>query len=110
MQYVFRFVLAALAVWRITHLIAREDGPWNIFARLRRAVGRHISIKLVGCFYCLSLWVALPCAWFLDGNVMERLVGWFALSGAAILLERTGQEPVRIEIEEERAWDVVAKQ
>ena len=27
--------IAILGVWRITHLLAAEDGPFNIFVRLR---------------------------------------------------------------------------
>ena len=35
-----RLVLAALAVWRLTHLLAEEDGPWGLVARLRGLAGR----------------------------------------------------------------------
>lgn len=40
------------------------------------------------CFYCLSLWVALPFAAWLVGAWSARVVVWLALSGGAILLER----------------------
>jgi hypothetical protein len=109
MHYAFRFVLAVLAVWRITHLLAREDGPWDAMVRLRAALGTGLLGKLAGCFYCLSLWVALPFAWFLKGDAAETLVGWFALSGGAIVIERLAREPLEIKIEEEERWDVAAK-
>ncbi len=109
MHYSFRFVLAVLAVWRITHMLSREDGPWDILVRLRRALGAGMLSKLVACFYCLSVWVALPLAWFLKGSIAETLVGWLALSGGAILLERLVGEPVELKIEEEHPWDVAAK-
>jgi|SRR5947209_20138498 len=109
MHYVFRFVLAILAVWRITHLIAREDGPWDLILQLRRALEASRPRKPVGCFYCLSIWIALPFAWFLKGDAVETVIGWFALSAAAILLERLVREPVELKIEEEDRWDVAVK-
>lgn len=61
--------------------------------RLRRRVGEGFWGTLLDCFYCLSLWVALPFAGFLGASWRERLLLWPALSGAAILLERlTGQK------------------
>jgi hypothetical protein len=33
------FTVAALGVWRITHLIANEDGPFKLIARLRKVAG-----------------------------------------------------------------------
>src|SRR5689334_18760655 len=38
-QLWFRFIVAALATWRITHLIVREDGPWRVIVRIRRSAG-----------------------------------------------------------------------
>jgi hypothetical protein len=107
MHYTFRFLLAALAVWRVTHMLAHEDGPWEILVRFRRGLGP--LKKLVGCFYCLSIWVALPFAWFLKGDIAETFVGWLALSGGAVLLERLTWEPLELKIAEDERWDVVAK-
>jgi hypothetical protein len=44
---------------------------------------------LLACFYCLSLWVALPVALLIGDRLVEALLIWPALSGGAILLERT---------------------
>jgi hypothetical protein len=109
MHYSFRFVLATLAVWRITHLLSREDGPWDILVRLRRVLGAGMLGSLVACFYCLSIWVALPFAWFLKGNAAETFVGWLALSGGAVLFERLTQEPLEVKTEEDEQWHVAAK-
>jgi hypothetical protein len=80
--------LGVLAVWRVTHLLQAEDGPWNLIVRLRKFAGNGFLGQLLDCFYCLSLWIAAPFAWFLGQGAMERLLLWPALSGAAILLER----------------------
>jgi hypothetical protein len=88
---VYWLILGTLAVWRITHLLQAEDGPWDIVVRLRRAVGSGFWGKLLDCFHCLSLWVALPPAWLLGHGWKERVFLWLAFSGGAILLERLPQ-------------------
>jgi hypothetical protein len=84
----YRLLLGVLCVWRVTHLIQAEDGPWNVMAGLRRAAGGGLFGQLMDCFYCLSLWVSAPLAWSLGTTLTEQALLWPALSGAAILLER----------------------
>jgi len=81
-------MLGILGVWRITHLLNAEDGPWNFLVRFRRFLGSGFLGELLNCFYCLSLWIAIPFAWVLGQSWKERLLLWPALSGAAILLHR----------------------
>ncbi len=88
-----RFALSVLAVWRVSHLLAREDGPWDLIYRLRRRMGDSTLGRLMDCFYCLSLWVALPFVFFVVGAWFDRAVVWLALSGAACLLERWTERP-----------------
>jgi len=92
-----RFVLAVLATWRLTHLLAREDGPAESLARLRARLGSSLAGKLMDCFECLSIWVAAPISMLVYRKPVDRLLAWFALSGAACLLERTNQQPVVIQ-------------
>jgi hypothetical protein len=91
------FVLAILATWRITHLLAKEDGPADLVVRFRARLGHGMAGKLMDCFECLSLWVAVPIAFFVSRRPLDLLLIWLALSGAACLLERVGQEPVVIQ-------------
>jgi hypothetical protein len=88
MRIEFQYVIASIAVWRLTHLLNAEDGPWQMLARLRRLAGAGLWGELLDCFYCLSLWVAAPFAWWEGRALTERLLLWPAISGAAILLER----------------------
>jgi hypothetical protein len=87
MQF-YWLVLGILGVWRVTHLIHAEDGPVDALLRLRQAVRRNFVGRALGCFYCLSLWTALPMACLLGQSWGERTLLWFALSAGAILLER----------------------
>jgi hypothetical protein len=92
----YRFFLGALTVWRITHLLYAEDGPWDVSVRLRRAAGDSFWGKLLDCFYCLSLWVAAPLAFLLGESRRERVLLWFSLSAGASLLERATNPAIRI--------------
>ena len=84
----FLFCVATLAVWRLTHLLQAEDGPYEVFVHLRGRVGEGFVGKLLDCFYCLSLWIASPAAWLVGRGWSEWLLLWLALSAAAIIVER----------------------
>ncbi len=94
---VFTLLLAALAVWRVSHLLAREDGPWDVIVRLRRRLGRGLWGSLFDCLYCLSLWIAVPFALLFRPTLAEFVLLWLGLSGAACLLDRFAAPPVVIE-------------
>src|SRR4051794_40954126 len=88
-----RFLIAALATWRISHLLANEDGPADIIVRFRRRLGDGVLGQLMDCFYCVSIWVAAPIALTLCSEASEFTLTWLSLSGGACLLNRIGQEP-----------------
>ncbi len=108
----FHFMIATLAIWRLTHLLQAEDGPWDLVFKIRARLGQGFIGALMDCFLCLSVWIALPFAFWLghgfftgncnppcNGSICEQghlgwkiylqiLILWPALSGAAILLEK----------------------
>jgi hypothetical protein len=96
-ELLMRLVLAVLAIWRVTHLLANEDGPADIIFRLRSRLGHGLVARLMDCFNCLSLWVAAPVAFLLSSRPLMWAISWLALSGGACLLERLGEKPVVIE-------------
>ncbi len=85
-----RLVLAGLATWRVTHLLAYEDGPGEAVVRLREAAGSGLAGQALDCFDCLSMWVAAPMTPYVvrRGGPATALVTWLALSSAACLAER----------------------
>jgi hypothetical protein len=85
---IFQFLLASLAVWRLTHLLSKEDGPFDSIYHLRRRLGQRFFGRLLDCFYCLSIWLALPVGIWLGADWKEKLLYWLALSGAACLMEQ----------------------
>lgn len=93
MEFWQTLLLASLAVWRVTHLLASEDGPADLLLRLRKTLGDSVLGRMMDCFQCLSLWVAAPLALTLSTDFPLWLIAWLGLSGAACLLERGGQRP-----------------
>ena len=90
--------VAVLATWRICHLFAHEDGPFDLIVRLRAPLGDSELGRMLDCTYCLSLWVAMPFAWLLTDSWLGAICTWLAISGGACLLDRivarsTSHEP-----------------
>lgn len=88
-----KLILAVLVTWRITHLLADEDGPADLIVKFRALLGDSLAGKLMDCFYCLSLWIAAPAALYVTRRPLEWVMTWLALSGGACLLERATKEP-----------------
>lgn len=82
------FIIIALVVWRLTHLLGKEDGPFDIIFLLRQKAGAGFFGSLLDCFYCLSIWIALPFGLYMGADWKEKLIYWLALSGAACILEK----------------------
>jgi hypothetical protein len=85
---IFESILGVVAVWRVTHMLAFEDGPSLVFKKARKRAEDTFWGEVLACFYCLSLWVAAPFALLVMEGWREFAVLWPALSGGAILLER----------------------
>lgn len=72
------FIMVACATLRVTTIMAREDGPFLIFPRIRA------RFPWVGCVWCLSVWVGFLMVGV--NRVLPWVVWGFAASGAAMLL------------------------
>jgi hypothetical protein len=88
-----RFLIAALATWRLAFLLARERGPWGVFGGFRRAATRFGLGELLKCVKCVGLWVAVPFAFFVCGSGWDLLVTWLALAGVTALIDEWTRSP-----------------
>ena len=84
----FVFILMGLVTWRLTHLLSKEDGPFNMIFLIRKQLGQGFFGTLLDCFYCLSIWTSLPLALIYGKGWSEVMLLWLALSGFACLLEQ----------------------
>jgi Protein of unknown function (DUF1360) len=96
-ETLWHFVVAVLATWRVTHLLAAEDGPADIVVRFRALLGQSIAGRLMDCFNCLSIWISALAALFVTRHWLDWIMVTLAISGAACLLERLGQKPVLLQ-------------
>lgn len=93
-----RFFILALATFRLTILLTKDNGPGWIMRRLRQLVKRktprsaHLD-EGVECPWCASVWFGTAIAiadFYCHGNsVYEILILLLALSGAAIVLNQS---------------------
>ncbi|HZH67307.1 MAG TPA: DUF1360 domain-containing protein [Flavisolibacter sp.] len=88
MSTVEKYGLLVIAVWRLTHLISAEDGPFDVIIKLRRMAGTGFFGKLMDCFYCLSMWMGVAAALLATTDLKEVVVLTLYYSGASLLLEK----------------------
>lgn len=75
------FVIVALVLLRISVAIGWEDGPFDVFAKLRHRVGQKEWYgRGLNCPSCISFWLAWPLALLLPWYGW----GWFVLLALAL--------------------------
>ena len=89
-----RFALGSLATWRLTHLLAEEDGPADLVLKARAKLGRSRAGELMDCVYCLSIWIAAPISLGVTRRQSELPFTWLGLSAATCLIERLTNSPI----------------
>jgi hypothetical protein len=86
------FILAALAVYRLSRMLTDEEGPFMVFTRLR-GLARHDTWigRGLECIMCVSVWVALIAALYIDQTWTLPLT-WLALSGVTVIIRKWEQK------------------
>lgn len=85
-------ILAVLGTYRIAHMVAQEDGPADVFARIRAIPNPESWIaRGLSCVLCISFWVSLLAALLLahQDPTMQRsetLLTWLGIAGAVMVL------------------------
>ncbi len=100
MEHLTEFCILTLATWRLASLFSTEDGPLDVFARLRHLmgvrhddhgvpVGTNAFSKGLVCLWCCSIWIGVFWAglYYLWGDSVWIALP-FALSAGAIAIER----------------------
>lgn len=91
------FILASLAVYRASRMLADEEGPWSVFQRLR---GHYPPDTWIGrgleCIMCVSVWIALPATVMLTvlgyADVWLWPLTWLAMSTVTVLIRKWEQK------------------
>lgn len=92
------FILATLALWRVSRMLVLEDGPLYLFSRFRNIIGIYEedgqlqSDNWVGtlftCPLCVATWLSIPLTIYLR----EDWLYWLGLAGAACVLFRFSEK------------------
>lgn len=93
------FVIASLAVWRLSYGMVHENGPLMVFARLRARFARTQKrsgglFDMISCVRCLSVWIGLVGALFVSDSILGLFAYAFAFSGAAALIDKLYSLPI----------------
>lgn len=93
------FFYLALAAWRLASLVANEEGPWQMFKRLRERAEqwcksyrfcRELGVyDLFACEWCNSIWIGtgLTLLYLWLGETLLYFVIPLALSTVVILIK-----------------------
>lgn len=83
----WQFALVTLAVYRVSRMITIEDGPFDMFARIRGAIDPNQKTWIgrgLNCVLCVSFWIAGLAALIVGASWIE----WLAMSGViAVYIE-----------------------
>lgn len=91
------FALGSLATYYLALSVARQEGPFGIFDRVRHRLAPRNDwlARGVNCLICLSIYSALVVVvgLYALGRVdwPEGLLVWPALAGASVILDRYWQ-------------------
>lgn len=80
-------ILTILAVFRVSWMVVREEGPFGAFVYVREHIDRnqeHWTGRGLNCVNCVSFWLALLLVWMLGGSWLE----WLAVAGAVVLINK----------------------
>lgn len=94
-------IVAALATWRISHMLLYENGPFRLLRRLRVMLGvtyydddgsdvSSSRYEITICIWCLSVWVgaAVGSLWLLAPVWAFWIVLPYALSAVAVMISQ----------------------
>lgn len=96
-------IILAFATWRISSLLAREDGPFDVFSRIRNFIGvvyydnenctpKNVLARGIICVWCNSIWVSAVMALFVEYHaklhiIVQYIISVLFLSTASIIID-----------------------
>ena len=86
-EFVKYFVLV-IVVWRLTHLLTSEDGPFEVIIKIRKLLGATILGDLMDCFYCASVWIGMVAGIYAGATIHEIVILTLYYSGASMIINK----------------------
>jgi hypothetical protein len=86
-------LLAVLAVFRLSVLIALEDGPFDVLSLARERVGQTTWVgRGLHCPLCISFWLSLAAGFYLAQWGGSWALYWLGVAGAVNLVYRISSQ------------------
>lgn len=91
---VMLFIAGSLATWRVSKIITEEEGPFEIFKKLRASFPSDGKRGWIGrglyCLWCVSVWVGLvvgQVVGLVSTPVLQGVVYGLGFSTMAIVID-----------------------
>lgn len=83
-------ILAVLSTYRVSRMMALEDGPADVFSLMRERVGQSSWIgRGLHCCLCLSFWLSWLAVLLLPlQNVSEYVLAALGIAGAVVVIHK----------------------
>jgi len=81
------FILATLAVYRVSLIICMDEGPFSLFAKLRDRIDPAQATwygRGLRCVVCVSFWTAIPATFLIGGSWLM----WPGMAGAVAIIHK----------------------
>lgn len=81
-------IIGALATYGISYAITSLEGPFSLFARIRGATAnqRNWFERGLHCVICVSFWMGLPIALWINGLTPWAIVNWLGYLGLSCII------------------------
>jgi len=88
-------ILAILAVFRLTHFLKYDEGPFRIVANFRARLSNSDNVlfqevlKAILCVYCSGLWLSIPIAFLVlnESIISKFILLWLGISGGQAFIQ-----------------------
>lgn len=86
------FLLSVFAVYRLARMAAMEEGPFDLFVRVRGRIDPEQATWIgrgINCALCLGFWISLIFAVATNWShvlALPTLLDWLAIAGAQTVL------------------------
>jgi hypothetical protein len=84
-------ILAILATYRVARMLTTEDGPFDLFAKLRERIDPRQETWVgrgINCPLCVGFWVsfAVSLVFLPWSSLASLLLNWLGVAGGSVVL------------------------
>jgi len=108
LELLAEILILGLVVWRISYALSTENGPFEIFRRLRKLSNPDaasglifLALRPLTCFNCLVAATGSGAALLIKKGWLLFLVSWLAISAVALIIDLGVNPPLELHATED---------